>query len=58
MGSDLIINSCCGTDADTVTSDIDKQKTVRQDKSVVIPPSDEQDVINSTANQYVKSNKK
>ena len=52
MGADLVVNSCCGTESDAMTSDMEKMKKVRQDKAVIIPSSDEEDIGNPDDNEY------
>ena len=53
MGSDLVINSCCGTETDAMTTDMDRVlKNQRQDKSIAIPSSDEKVIVDENENSY------
>eukprot|EP00486_Rosalina_sp_Unknown_P015259 CAMPEP_0201585912 /NCGR_PEP_ID=MMETSP0190_2-20130828/126886_1 /ASSEMBLY_ACC=CAM_ASM_000263 /TAXON_ID=37353 /ORGANISM="Rosalina sp." /LENGTH=64 /DNA_ID=CAMNT_0048032759 /DNA_START=14 /DNA_END=208 /DNA_ORIENTATION=+ len=53
MGHDLVIDSCCGTEVDVMTGDMEKVlKNQRQDKSVMIPSSDEKIIEKENSYEY------
>ena len=57
MGAELCLNSCCGTEADAMTGDMDKIKKIRQGKAVIIPQSDEEIINYADENEYHYGNK-